>query len=425
MADDSLPRIAILGAGPIGLEAALYARYLGYQVELIERGASPAANVLQWGHVRLFTPFGMNASPLGVAALQAQDPSWQPPAAEDMLSGAEYLERYLKRLAESDLVAGPLQCETEVVAAGRKDWLKCEGVGDADRGASPFVLLLRTSDGQERVTEADVVIDCTGTFGNHNWLGQGGIPAPGETTASAHIDYGLPDVLGRDKQRYQGKLTLVVGAGYSAATVITQLAKLAEAKITWLTRNTTESGPIARNTPDRLASRDALAAEANRLATEDGPVSPCAGTSITAVEYREATDDFAVVFDGEDARETIFDRIVANVGYRADNRIYSELQVHECYATGGPMKLAAQLLGNSSADCLDQTSCGPQSLLNPEPNFYILGSKSYGRGAQFLLSVGLEQIREVFTIIGEREDLDIYATMPVIPNDQIPMTNDQ
>ena len=64
-------------------------------------------------------------------------------------------------------------------------------------------------------------------------------------------------------------------------------------------------------------------------------------------------------------------------------------------------------------------------MLNPEPNFYILGSKSYGRGAQFLLSVGLEQIREVFTIIGEREDLDIYATMPVIPNDQIPMTNDQ
>ena len=38
--DDEQPRIAILGAGPIGLEAAIYARYLGYPTEVIERGDS-------------------------------------------------------------------------------------------------------------------------------------------------------------------------------------------------------------------------------------------------------------------------------------------------------------------------------------------------------------------------------------------------
>ena len=77
------------------------------------------------------------------------------------------------------------------------------------------------------------------------------------------------------------------------------------------------------------------------------------------------------------------------------------------------MKLAAQLMAQlgTSVDCLDQRSCGPESLINPESNFFILGSKSYGRGAPFLLSLGLEQIRDVFTIIGEREDLDLYATM--------------
>ena len=26
------------------------------------------------------------------------------------------------------------------------------------------------------LVEADVVIDCSGTYGNHNWLGQGGFP---------------------------------------------------------------------------------------------------------------------------------------------------------------------------------------------------------------------------------------------------------
>jgi hypothetical protein len=80
------------------------------------------------------------------------------------------------------------------------------------------------------------------------------------------------------------------------------------------------------------------------------------------------------------------------------------------------MKLAAQLLArsnkNGTIDCLDQTSCGPESLLNPEPNFYILGNKSYGRGSQFLLTTGLEQIRDLFTIISGRKDLNLYATMP-------------
>ncbi len=415
---DETPRIAILGAGPIGLETALYARYLGYKVRLFERGGSPAANVLAWGHVRLFTPFSMNASPLGIAALQAQDPGWQCPAEGEYLTGAELYHRYWRPLSESDLVAGVLQCETEVVAVGRQDWLKREGVGDELRGESPFSLLLRHADGTETYTTADAVIDCTGTFGNHNWMGQGGIPAPGERAAASQIEYGLPDVLGDAKERFAGKHTLVVGAGYSAATVVMELVKLS-GETTWITRGE-ESTPIGRIDGDRLDARDELAKQANALASgagvsgKEASVTHFSATTILAIEYRAETDDFEVELAGGQNGKFVFDRIVANVGYHPDNQIYSELQVHECYATGGPMKLAAQLLaqsGGGSADCLDQTSCGPTSLLNPEPNFFILGSKSYGRNTQFLLSIGLEQIRDVFTMIGEREDLDLYKTI--------------
>jgi hypothetical protein len=73
------------------------------------------------------------------------------------------------------------------------------------------------------------------------------------------------------------------------------------------------------------------------------------------------------------------------------------------------MKLAAALLGQAGGDCLDQRACGVQTLLHPEPNFYILGAKSYGRRSNFLLSVGLDQIREVFTLIGDRAALDLYS----------------
>ena len=43
-------------------------------------------------------------------------------------------------------------------------------------------------------------------------------------------------------------------------------------------------------------------------------------------------------------------------------------------------------------DCLAQPAPGRETLLNPEPGFYILGSKSYGRGSAFLLKIGYEQV---------------------------------
>jgi hypothetical protein len=64
------------------------------------------------------------------------------------------------------------------------------------------------------------------------------------------------------------------------------------------------------------------------------------------------------------------------------------------------MKLAAALLGESSSDCLTAGSnLSADTLKNPEPNFYILGAKSYGTNSNFLMQVGHNQIRDVFRLI--------------------------
>jgi hypothetical protein len=54
-------------------------------------------------------------------------------------------------------------------------------------------------------------------------------------------------------------------------------------------------------------------------------------------------------------------RVVAAVGFRPDTSLYSELHVHTCWATDGPIKLAASLLaaGGGGGDCLAQV-CGPR-----------------------------------------------------------------
>ena len=74
------------------------------------------------------------------------------------------------------------------------------------------------------------------------------------------------------------------------------------------------------------------------------------------------------------------------------------------------MKLAACVLADSTEDCLDQAAGAADTLCCPEPNFFILGAKSYGRNSNFLYSTGLKQIRQLFAMLGEREDLDLYTT---------------
>ena len=104
----------------------------------------------------------------------------------------------------------------------------------------------------------------------------------------------------------------------------------------------------------------------------------------------------------DDELETVkVDHVLALTGRVGDPMIYRQLQVHECYATGAPMKLAAALLGQSggSGDCLQQKSLGPDTLRSPEPGFFIVGSKSYGRRNDYLLRVGWQQVDEILSLL--------------------------
>jgi thioredoxin reductase len=412
MPKPDIPRVAVLGAGPIGLEAALYARRLGLAVTVYERGRV-GEHLQRWGHVRLFSPFGMNVTSLGRAAVQAEDPRHAFPADGDLVTGREQLAAYLEPLAKTSLLSDCFRTNTSVLHIGRRGLLKEDGVGDAQRGRRPFRLLVREGKDRERVEEADVVLDCTGTYGQHRSLGDGGIPAVGEATAEPQIVYGLDDVLGGRKTTYAGKNVMVVGGGYSAATTVCALADLAEEHpetwVIWLARGP-RTQPIKRVGGDPLRERDRLAVRANALATRgDGNVEYHHQAVIEMIDFIGQDRGFKVTarLAGK-ARTWEVDRLIANVGYTPDTGLYRELQVHECYASLGPMNLAAALLKHAGADCLAIPAAGAAQLRNPEPNFFILGAKSYGRNSNFLLRNGFEQVREVFTLISGKPDLDLY-----------------
>jgi Pyridine nucleotide-disulphide oxidoreductase len=406
-------RIAVLGAGPVGLEAALYARALGHDVSVFEKGKI-AENLQSWGHVTLFSPWRMNHTPLGRRVLEQSGPAGLPHP-EDLLTGAEHARTYLRPLAGSRVLSGRILEKHRVISVGREDYLKGEAIGSPERLESPFRILAEAPAG-EKIFLADRVLDTTGTYGNPNWMGAGGIAAPGERAARDRISYELDDPTGRDRERYRGKRTLLVGGGYSAATSALAFERLAKEDprtvLLWATRDA-RPRPFDPHPGDPLPGRLALVEDANRLASQGSSgIRRLPGRHVDSIEPL-ADGAMRVVLRSSVGLEThTVERILANVGYQPERSLYTELQIHECYASFGPMKLAAALLEGNSKDCLDQKGRGAETLLNPEPGFLILGSKSYGRGSTFLLRIGFEQVRDAFRIIQDDANLDLYTSPP-------------
>ena len=398
---DSL-HVAIVGAGPVGIEAALAAAEAGVEFTLYEAGARVGNNVLSWGHVELFTGWDLNVSPRMRRWLRRA--GREIPSGGEPPTGRELVRRVLQPIAALPAVGDRLRLGTRVLSVAREGLLKHEEIASAERGSLPFRLLVRASDG-ERIDRADMVVDCTGTWDVPNALGEGGIPAPGEAAAEHRIVRHIPDIEANPRD-WAGKRILLVGGGHSAQTVARSLAALAKGspgtRVTWALRH-----PELRLQPiagDRLPARSRLTRAARRLATSDvSGLEVLPGFTVNGMERNG--DGLNVILrrrDGSTALRRV-DRIVSMCGYVGDHGLYRQLQVHECYATAAPMKLSAALLaGSAGDDCMDQTSFGASTLGNPEPGFLILGSKSYGRNSTFLMRVGWEQVDEVFGPLGAR-----------------------
>jgi thioredoxin reductase len=377
--------ITIIGSGPIGLEAALAAKEQGYLIRIYESGEI-ADSVRQWGRIRMFSPFSMNASDAGLAVLRALGKPI--PAPNALLTGAEYARDYLIPIGEHLGV----QTQTAVKALVREGASKRDKIGAPDRAETPFRLLVCTG-GSERNDTADIIFDCSGTFKTPNPLGDGGIPVPGETAAASAISY-LGDL--DDLGTFAGKRVLVVGGGHSGATGVCSLAALTanhpETQITWLVKRACDL-PCQRVADDPLPERDRLCTEANALVS-GGKITLRSGLTIHALS--PTSNGVEVSLQNPAHTETLtVDRIVVTTGFRPDTHLARELHVQNCWATEGTYPLAASLLGETGGDCLAVASFGAETLTHPEPNYFTLGMKSYGRTPDFLIRTGRQQITDV------------------------------
>ena len=192
---------------------------------MLEAGSSAGAAVLEWGHVRLFSPWSELIDP--VAEKLLAESGWTSPDPTGFPTGREWVERYLAPLAEL-LASKPdveIRFEHRVVGVARAGRDRLVAI---DRDDVPFTVHVASPAGRA-VMSACAVIDASGTWGTPNPLGADGYVAPGEAEHSDRIFYGIPD-LGRPETagRYAGKHVAVAGRGASAQNALIALAQLAE-----------------------------------------------------------------------------------------------------------------------------------------------------------------------------------------------------
>ncbi len=383
--------VAIVGAGPVGLAAAAHLASHNIPFKVFESSSQVGANLLDWGHVRVFTPWKYVADLISVKLLQ--ETNWRMPNGDLLPTGEEIVREYLKPLSQHPKMEGNIYLDAKVIAVSRK---KISKIHSQSREDYPFVIKVLVK-GIETTYEASAVIDASGTWQTHNPIGAGGVFATGELENAEKISYRIPDIKGEDLNRYANKSVAVVGSGHSA---INSLIDLADIKLDypgtslhWILQTPDLSKIYGGKDADELKARGALGTKIEALVNQK------ALTIHTPVFIEKIIQNVEKInLEGESGAEhwTLdnLDEIIANTGGRPDFSFLREIRYQADPVVESVPDLA-ELIDPNKHSCGTVRPHGELELKQPEPNFYVVGIKSYGRAPTFLMPTGYEQVRSI------------------------------
>ena len=395
--------VVVVGAGPAGLAAAAQAQARGIATVVLEAGGSAGSAVLEWGHVRLFSPWSELIDP--VAEKLLTEAGWTSPEPTAYPTGREWVEQYLAPLADR-LAATPeveIRYDHRVVGVARAGRDRLVAIG---RDEVPFSVHVAGARGPHRADRRRRHRRLRHVGLRPNPLGGDGYPAIGEPEHADRIFYGIPDLTRPEvAERYAGKHVAVAGRGASAQNALVALTRSPSA-----TRAPGSRGWSAATTPteafgggdnDQLEQRGALGSSARR-AVADGPVTTVTGFRTARVDGAPGT-----------ATDAGLGRRPAGRRRRRGRRRH-RLPPRPLLAVGGAPRPRRRALGARSRSrpeihpayhsCGSVSPHGANLLRQPEGDLYLVGMKSYGRAPSFLTLTGYEQTRSVVAeIAGDHE----------------------
>jgi len=391
--------IAVIGAGPVGLAAAAHILERGMRPVVLEAGEAVGHSVRQWSHVRMFSSWSHNVDKAAERLLAGQ--GWNAPDPSHYPTGRELVEHYLEPLATRTPLKDHVRTKARVISVARAGFDKVKTVG---RDKAPFEIRYQNGRGPETM-RAGAVIDASGTWNSPNPAGANGIDAIGEAAHADRIAYGMPDVLGRERDRYAGKTVAVLGAGHSAVGTILDLAKLREAEpatdIVWVLRSDNPEKSFGGGANDKLAARGDLGRLFGELVRAGG-VRVETGFRLTHIS---ASGQRLRLGAGSACcgRHVEADELIVATGFRPDLSFLRELRLSLDPALECP-PILAPLIDPNLHSCGTVRPHGARELAQPEAGFYFAGMKSYGRAPTFLMMTGYEQVRSIVAdIAGDTE----------------------
>ncbi len=375
--------IAIIGGGPIGIETAIYARFLGYHVSIFEQ-RRVGHRMLDWHERPLAVPASECTTSLGRAAIVAQFPEYSPPPPEHVYTGKTYAEEYLIPLAKTDLLFENIHFFSPVTNISRLRTRHDDSIDPQERCNDEFRLLVAGRHRGPWTARADVVIDCRGNDGEVMGLGPGGGVAIGELELrSTFLNYSPLDRRFEPKW-IANKHLVLVGESFYASLFAEEFAQLCmhrselNGRLTWIVHPESEARSLrvqqALQTLESLDRREVQIME---------------GLGVEQIQRREDERYVLTLLNNDDSTVEIEADGVAAFTQRRYRSLGTELYGQ----------------GQRRERLRDQT----HGWTTDEPGMYVLSGGALERGAGTEIANGFQSIRALFAMISERSDLDLYS----------------
>ena len=179
-------------------------------------------------------------------------------------------------------------------------------------------------------------------------------------------------------------------------------------EVVWAVRSATPRPLVGKGEADELPARGRLGLELRRL-VDAGRIELVTGfrtTAVNRVDGRLELVSQGPVQAPDRGQRIVADLVVNATGFRPDHAVARELRLglEPALESAGAL---GPLIDPNVHTCGTVPPHGVRELAHPEPGYYIVGMKSYGRAPTFLLATGYEQVRSVVAaLVGDQAAAD-------------------
>jgi hypothetical protein len=401
---ESPATIAVIGGGPIGLEAAIYGRFLGYFVTIFEQ-RRVAHRMLDWHQRPLAVTASQCTTKLGHAAIAAQYPDYVRRPDDHIYTGQSFADEYLLPLAKTDLLFDDIHFLSPVSDVSRLRTLVCDSVHPQERCNDEFRIVVEGRHRGNWISRADIVIDCRGMHQQTCGMGPGGGLAMGERALKQTFLTHTPLDRKFEVKMIAGKKVCLVGQSIRAVQFATEFAAQfsdqADYRLTWIIRS-------SRSGDSEIFAKALSALQNNQP-------SNIVILEVLGVDQVDRLDDstykLRLMRDDDSVMELQCDVVVSLTQGRCED-LSTELKCTPSFRPGSPRyadSISRSPLAPGSRSSDTQSPDSDRPFMTHEPGLYGIRAASIEEGAGVGLADAHRQIRDLYALIAGRADLDLYT----------------